>query len=92
MITPGHESYLSKMVDVEDIGVHLFIAARVPAVAAARANDHRTRDSQRSAIEIDRTALNVEASIHVVRVSAQREGDFACIWIDSECLMLSRRN
>jgi hypothetical protein len=34
----------------------------------------------------------VEASIDVVRVAAQCEGDFACIGIDIEGLVLSKRN
>ena len=69
LIAFGRERNFGKVRHIQHVGVHLLIPALIAAVTAACGDHHETRYALRVAIKVDRAALHMEASIHVVRIS-----------------------
>ena len=87
----GTKRDLGVVLDVEDVVVHLLVAAGFAAVAAACGNHDRAGDSMRGAIEVDGAALYMEGAIDMMAAAGERECDLAGVGIDGESSGAGRR-
>jgi hypothetical protein len=77
--------------DLQDVLVHLLVAAAIAGLAAAGEHDHRTRYLRSAAVKLNRSGLHVKGSVDDLVGCIERHLDFAGIGIDDEGLMLGER-